>query len=216
MSRMRILVAEDTTLLRKLLVQQLSREGDLDVIGEAADGREAVEMAAQLTPDAIVMDLSMPHLNGIQATQRVLARQPGIRIVLLTAHEELASLGRLSGACECLVKGCTPQELLAALRRTRTASRRGPSAGATDYGPAIESLAVRGGLSDRERGVVERVVNTELTLQQIAHSLSREWGSPVTESAVKHALERVMNKLGIEPRTRAALIKHVVTLQVPQ
>ncbi|HEU4754049.1 MAG TPA: response regulator [Armatimonadota bacterium] len=217
MARTQVLVAEDTTLLRKLLIQQLARETDIEVIGEAAHGREAVDLALRLRPQVVVMDLLMPFLNGVQATERITARYPEIRVVLLTAHEDLASLGRLGGAYECLVKGCTPQELVAAIRRAQAAAprARGGAGPASGYEAAVEHLAMRAGLTRREKAVAERVVLTELTLQQIGQALSAEWGEPVTESAVKHALERVMTKMVIEPRTRAALIKHVVAFQQP-
>jgi DNA-binding NarL/FixJ family response regulator len=155
----------------------------------------------------------MPRMNGVQATERVSAQRPEVRIILLTAHEDLVSLGRLAGACECLVKGCTPQELVSAIRRASATPRRGPAGPGGGYQVAIEHLAVRTGLTDREKGVVEQVVGTELTLHQIAQSLSKDWRTHVSESSVKHALERVMTKIGVEPRTRAALVKHVIAFQ---
>ena len=212
MPRIRVLIADDTTLVRRLLAHQLTTESDFEVVGEAENGREAVEMASRLRPDVVVMDLNMPLLNGAQATERILAQQPYIKIILLTAHDDLASVGRLSGATECLSKSCTPQELATAIRRVQT-SRSPESAGggmATGHQVAIERLAMRAGLSDSEKTVVERVVTTDLTIHQIAAALSNEQQKPVTDSSVKHALERAMNKLRIEPRTRAALVKHVL------
>jgi two-component system NarL family response regulator len=213
MPRIRVLIVEDTTLLRKLLKQQLAQEPDLEVVGEAADGREGVALALELRPDVVLMDLSMPRMNGVQATERISAQCLATRIILLTAHEDLVSLGRLAGACECLVKGCTPQELVSSIRRSGALQRRGPTRSGERYRIAIEHLAVRTGLTDREKGVVEHVVGTELTLQQIAQSLSRDWRTTVSESSVKHALERVMTKIGVEPRTRAALVKHVIAFE---
>src|SRR5579871_6780498 len=106
MSSIRLLVADDTTLVRRLIAHQLSSEGDLEVVGEAANGREAVEMAAKLRPDVLVVDLDMPYLNGAQATERIVSQFPYIKVILLTALEGLAAIGKTSGASECLNKGC--------------------------------------------------------------------------------------------------------------
>jgi DNA-binding NarL/FixJ family response regulator len=212
MSPIRLLVADDTTLVRRLITHQLASENDIEVVGEAADGREAVEIAARLRPDVLVMDLDMPHLNGAQATERITSQYPYVKVILLTALDGLASIGRTSGASECLNKGCTPQDLLAAIRRVHASRHQEAAkpASSGDYRIAIERLAVRASLSDREKTVVERVVGTDFTIHQIAHSLSTETNKTVSDSSVKHALERAITKMHIEPRTRATLIKHVL------
>jgi DNA-binding NarL/FixJ family response regulator len=215
MSTINLLIVDDSTLLRRLLAHQLSCEADFEVLGDAADGREAVELALELRPDIIVMDLDMPLLNGAQATQRILAQQPGVQIILLTSFESLAPIGSSSGASECLNKGCTPQELATTIRRVyaaKSAASAGPVTSG-DHGIAIERLAVRAALTDRERTVLERIVTSDLTIHQIARALSADAKRQVTDSAVKHTLERVMNKLQIEPRTRAALVKYVLTFE---
>lgn len=219
MSNIRILVADDTTLIRRLLAAQLAREPGFEVVGEAEDGRQAVEMARTQRPDVVLMDLNMPHLNGTEATERILAQQPHVRVILLTAHEDLASLGRLSGAAESLNKSHTPQQIADAIRRVHAAARAtaptngaSPAAASSDHAAAalIERLAIRFALSAREKTVVEKVVTSDLTNQQIASALSAETETEVTASAVKHTLDRAMTKLRLEPRTRAALVKHVL------
>lgn len=215
MPPIRILIAEDETMMRLLLERRLSNEPDCEVIGTAENGREAVEQALRLKPDVVVMDLNMPSVNGAEAAERILAQQPHTRIVLLTAFDELASLGRALGASECLNKRCTPEQLVAAIRRAY-ASAKSPAA---EQGPpgshreAVARLALRFGLTDRERAVVEQVVETEFTIHQIASVLSRELEESVTVPAVKHALDRAMTKLKVEPRTRAALVKRVLELE---
>ena len=158
------------------------------------------------------MDLHLPNLNGIQATERIVAQCPEVRVIIVTALEELASIGRVAGAAECLDKGCTPQELVAAVRRVHAARALAgfDSSNGSEHRTAIEHLSMRANLTPREKTVLDRVVTTELTTQQIASALSAETGEKVTNSAVKHTLQRVMNKLGIEPRTRAALVKRVL------
>ncbi len=232
-----VLVAEDTTLVRRLLVQQLAREEDIQIVGEAENGREAVEQALRSRPDVVLMDLEMPALNGVQATQRILATSPRTRIVVLTSHDDLTSVGRLAGAAECLNKGVTPSELVSAIRRVHAAAATATAAAAsapvhdtegggptgTDAAAATAAaltrraaaLAARGGLTDRVGAVLEKIVATEMTQGQIARSLSQEWGQGFTESAVKHALERLMTKLRVEPRTRAALVKMALDTPPP-
>lgn len=212
MAEIKVVVAEDSNLLRSLLIHQLSQEPDIEVAGEARNGREAVDLAARIRPDVIVMDLDMPVLNGVQATERITSQQPYIKVILLTAHDGLASIGRISGAYASLNKGCTREELIAEIRRASTAGirRSVDSNGAGDYSVATELLSVRGGLTDMEKSVLDAVIEAEMTLEQIAAALSTESDRPVTVSSVKHTLGRVMNKLRIEPRTRAALVKHVM------
>jgi DNA-binding NarL/FixJ family response regulator len=216
MPNIRILVADDTTLIRRLLAGQLAREPGFEVVGEAEDGRAAVELARSSRPDIILMDLNMPYLNGVEATERILAQQPTVKVILLTAHEDLAALGRLSGAAESLDKSCTPQEIAAAIRQVYATARAAAQSNAADASPnethaaAIQRLAARHALTERERAVVEKVVTTDLTIGQIAMALSAEAKTEVTSSSVKHTLERAMTKLRVEPRTRAALVKHVL------
>ncbi len=197
--------------MRRLLVTQLALEPDCEIVGEAVDGREAVQLALRDRPDVVLMDLNLPVLNGAQATERILAKHPHIKVIILTALEELASIGRVAGAFDSLDKGCTPQELVAAVRRA-FAARPSPAAQGNghDHRVAIEHLSMRAGLTTREKTVLERVVTTELSMQEIAADLSVGSGQKVTHAAIKHTLQRVMTKLAVEPRTRAALVKRVL------
>jgi DNA-binding NarL/FixJ family response regulator len=216
MQIIRVIIADDTALLRRLLGDRLNREPGISLVGEAGDGREAVELAARVRPHVAILDLDMPHLNGIQATERILSQNPGTKIILLTAHEQLASLGRLSGASACLDKTCSITEIADAIRHAAseaespaTQSDSADDANAPHLSIGVERLSLQASLSARERAVVEKMACTEMTASQIAHTLTKESGSPVTESAVKHALERALVKLGVEPRTRGGLIRRV-------
>ena len=209
-----VLIADDTLLLRSLLVAQLTHEADLRVVGEAGDGREAVEMAMRLRPDLILMDLDMPHLNGIQATERILARLPHIKIVMLTAHEGLARIGKLVGAYDCLEKNCSPQELLDVIRRARLKSYVPPSSTTPpSHEEMLERIALRASLTEREQCTLRKAICTELTVEQIANAIALESGQPCTISSVKHSLDRVLTKLRIEPRTRASLVRYVLEFE---
>ena len=213
MPQTNILIADDTTLIRYLLAEQLGSISDFNVIGTAEDGREAVDLALKLRPDVIVMDLDMPYLNGIFATERIIARYPHIRVILLTAHSQLGAIGKFSGAFECMNKSCTPQELIAAIRRARAAgveqAAESPERGAA-HQTALERVAQRANLTEREKRALEKIVLTEMTAEQIAHALSQEMAQEVTVSSVKHAIERAATKLRVEPRTRSALVKYVL------
>ncbi len=212
-----VLVADDTLLLRRLLTAQLAQEPDIHVVGEASDGREAVEMALRLRPDIILMDLDMPHLNGIQATERILSHLPYIKIIILTAHQGLARMGKLVGAFECLEKDCTPQELFDLIRRARLKPAGGSfQSQEGTHEEAVERIALRGSLTDREQRTLRQALRTELTIEQIAAALTEESGQDCTISSVKHALDRVLTKLRIEPRTRASLVRYVLEFEKTQ
>ncbi len=215
MPQTNILIADDTTLIRYLLAEQLNAVPDFHVVGTAEDGREAVDLALKLRPDVIVMDLDMPHLNGIFATERIRSRYSHIQVILLTAHNQLGAIGKFSGAFECLNKSCTPQELIAAIRRARTAARDAiaetkTSDRGTPYHTSLERVAQRASLTEREKRALEKIVTTEMTAEQIARALSLEMEQEVTVSSVKHAIERAAIKLRVEPRTRSALVKYVL------
>ncbi len=116
--RIRVLLADDHKIVREGLVGILSDEPDMVVVGQAEDGRAAIEMARELNPDAIIMDVSMPRLNGIEATRVLAAAMPHVRIIGLSAHEEedmAMSLIR-AGASAFLSKGGPAQDLIAIIR----------------------------------------------------------------------------------------------------
>ena len=207
-----ILVADDTTLIRYMLAEQLNNVPDFHVVGTAEDGREAVDMALKMRPDVVVMDLDMPRLNGIFATERIVARHPHIRVIFLTAHCHLGTIGKFSGAFECLTKSCTPQELVAAIRRaSRFEARQEPETErAITHRAALERVAQRASLTPKEHRALEKMVTTEMTAEQIARALSQELQQEITVSSVKHAIERAAVKLRVEPRTRSALVKYVL------
>ncbi|MBN1399606.1 MAG: response regulator transcription factor [Anaerolineae bacterium] len=114
----RILIADDHGVLRAGLRALLGTERDLEVVGEAADGDEAIRMAEELHPDVVLMDVSMPGEGGIAATRRLIARRLGVRVLILTIHEDESLLHEAirAGAAGYILKRAVEQELMSAIR----------------------------------------------------------------------------------------------------
>lgn len=195
-----ILLADDHHLVRAGLAGLLDSAGDLQVIGQAADGREAVELAAELAPDVILMDLSMPVLDGVEATRRLLTADPAAKVVVLTSFSDQPRVAEAlaAGAVGYLLKDCEPRDLLAAVRAAaaghapldpRVARALLPSAGPAR--PADE-------LSAREQQVL-RLVAKGLANKQIARYLG------ISESTVKAHISNVFRRIGVADRTTAAI-----------
>ena len=118
-TKLRIVLADDHAIVREGLRALIDRQGDMEVVGEAADGRAAVEIAERLQPDVVVMDVSMPVMNGTRATRELMGRQPDLKILALTVHEERSYLRELleAGASGYLLKRAAAEELVHAIRR---------------------------------------------------------------------------------------------------
>jgi len=118
MGRIRVLVADDHTVVRAGIRLLLESETDIEVVGEAKDGQEAVQKAQQLAPDIVLMDLAMPGMGGLEAMQRITQASAGVRILVLTMHEndEYFFQALNAGASGYLLKETSPDELVAALR----------------------------------------------------------------------------------------------------
>jgi DNA-binding NarL/FixJ family response regulator len=116
--RVKILLADDHTIVRQGLKLILSAHSDLEVVGEAANGREAVELADKLRPDIVLMDVQMPELNGIDATRKMVAANPRIRILVLSMHKESVYVREIlkAGARGYILKDAIDTELLNAVR----------------------------------------------------------------------------------------------------
>jgi DNA-binding NarL/FixJ family response regulator len=192
----RVLVADDHPIVRSGIVALLETADDVEVVGEAATGLEAVDAALALRPDLVLMDLRMPGIDGDEATSRILAVDPGIRIVILTTYETddsiLTAIG--AGASGYLLKAAPQEEILAGVRSV--------AAGEVALAPRIAALLVHRvktpapTLSPRETEVL-RLVAAGQSNPTIAASLF------LSEATVKTHLIHVFEKLDVSDRTRA-------------
>ena len=193
----RILLVDDHPVVRHGLRGMLDAEADLTVIGEASSGPEGLSVAAAERPDIVLMDLRMPDGDGVSATEQILARVPGVRVMVLTTYESDRDILRAieAGACGYLLKDASPAELADAVR----AAHRGE----TVLAPSVASTLVRQvrkpappALSAREAEVL-RLVARGLTNADIGKRLF------ISEATVKTHLLRVFNKLDVADRTAA-------------
>ena len=138
MKNITVLLAEDHTIVRKGLCAILSIESDIEVVAEAVDGREAVRLTEQLQPDVVVMDFSMPGLNGLEATRQIKQIISAVKVLILTRHTNKEYIYNIlqAGASGYLVKKSAPEELIAAIR----AVARGDSY----LDPSISAMVING------------------------------------------------------------------------
>jgi DNA-binding NarL/FixJ family response regulator len=196
----RVVLADDHGVLRDGLGRLISALDDVELVGVAADGGEAVEQCRLKTPDVVLMDLDMPVLDGIEATRRVLEENPGTAVVALTAFSDRARItGALeAGACGYLLKDVDAERVADAIRAAaRGESPLDPRAARTilEARAAADPLA---GLSQREREVLALLVEG-LPNKLIARRLE------ISEKTVKSHLTRIFRELGVTDRTQAAL-----------
>ena len=206
MSRIRVLLADDHALFRRGVASLLTAESGFELVGEASDGRQAVEMARELMPDVILMDVSMPVMDGLEATRRIKEEFPYVKIVILTVLEGERSLFTAvkSGAQGYLLKNIEPQALFGTLRgvvRGEAPVSRSMAAQllsefarqARHPAPAIPAS----GLTARETEVLEQVAKGRSN-KEIAAALA------ITENTVKNHLKNILEKLHLENRVQAA------------
>jgi DNA-binding NarL/FixJ family response regulator len=196
----RIVIADDHAVVRAGLAQLLGTFPDVELVGAAADGEEAVALCAERRPDVVLMDLEMPVLDGIAATARIRAAQPGIAVVVLTSFSDRERILRAldAGAAGYLLKDAEPDELGKAIR----AAARGESPLDPKAARALLSSRAATGaaapLSEREREVLAMVAEG-LPNKVIAQRLS------ISEKTVKAHLTSVFRQIGVTDRTQAAL-----------
>ncbi|WP_394361272.1 response regulator [Amycolatopsis sp. SB7-3] len=202
----RVLIVDDQALFREALATLLEVQPEIDVVGEAANGEEAVRLCAELRPDVALMDLRMPVLDGIAATARLRAEQPGVRVLALTTFDDdedvFAALR--AGAVGYLLKDVSSTRLVEAL----TAAERGESVLQPSVAAKLVARVARlpaetprpsaTPLSERELEVV-RLLADGRSNREIAKTLF------LAEGTVKNLVTNVLSKLQVRDRTQAAL-----------
>ena len=199
----RVLIVDDHAIVRGGLAALLGTTDDLEVVGQAADGHEAVRLAVELAPDVVLMDLSMPGVDGVQATAAVLDRQPGTHVLVLTSFSEqrwiLEALE--AGAEGYLLKQSEPEVILAGIRAVVSGgSPLDPKAARVLLTQRRTSPAALASspLTDREEEVLT-MVGDGLPNKLIARRLG------ISERTVKAHLTSIFQRLGVSDRTQAAL-----------
>ena len=199
----RLMLADDHKMLREGLRRSMAERG-FEVIGEARDGAEAVDLAAALRPDVILMDVSMPELDGVEATRQVKQRVPETRIVMLTMHADQDVLAEAirAGANGYLVKDCSTDEIASAIETV--------AGGETALSPRLAASMLaevrRDGAGDEANRIVTK--REEEVLQHIADGSSTPEVAEklyISQKTVKNHLASIYQKLDARDRTQAVL-----------
>jgi len=200
----RVLVVDDHAIVRKGIRALLATEADIEVVGEAVNGKEAVKKAERLRPDVVLMDLVMPGMDGIEALRRITARQPETRVLVLTsfAEDEKVFPAIKAGALGYLLKDAGPEELVRAIRQVYR--------GESSLSPAIARKLLREiarppacpltpePLTERELEVL-RLIARGKSNREIAGELV------ISEATVRTHVSNILGKLQLASRTQAAL-----------
>ncbi|CAN5765967.1 response regulator transcription factor [soil metagenome] len=207
----RVLIADDDDLMRAGLVELLSGEHEIEIVGEASTGREAVERARRLAPDVVLMDVRMPDLDGIEATRELTRASPGIRVLILTTFEQDDYVfGALrAGASGFLLKRARPEELIAAVHTiaagdsllSPSITRRVIDRVAQQPLPELAAQAKLDELTRREREVLELIARG-LSNREIAAALV------VAESTIRTHSKRILMKLGLRDRVQIVIFAY--------
>ena len=206
MARIRVLIADDHAVVRQGLRTFLELQDDIEVMGDACDGEEAVAAALDGRPDVVIMDLVMPGLDGIDATRRILRERPATRVIALTSFldDEKVLPAVRAGAAGYLLKEVEPEQLVRAIRTVHGGEALlHPAATATvmrelaDHAEPADEADL--GLTGREREVLALVARG-LPNKLIARELG------IAEKTVKTHMSSILAKLGVTDRTQAALL----------
>lgn len=214
MTKIRVLLADDQAIIRTGLTIILNHQDDIEVVGQAADGLEAVELAQKLQPDVVLMDIKMPHLNGIQATRQIVSALPKTQIIILTTYDtdDWVFDGIRAGAVGYLLKDTSGDNLAEAVRGAlRGESQMDPTVArkvlrefqhATSMGrapaPPVPHEEPLEKLTDREEEIL-KLLAAGLSNKEIAQELS------LSEGTVKNHISAILGKLHANDRTQAVL-----------
>ncbi len=207
----RLLIADDQALVRGAFQLLLDSAPDLEVVGQAANGAEAVELAAELAPDVVLMDIRMPVMDGLEATKRILADQPQTRVLVLTTFDldEYVYSALRSGASGFLLKDAMPDELINAVRVVAAgeallsprATRLLVAEFAARPGPDRPAPAALATLTDRERDVLRLIADGLSNAEICAHLV-------ISAGTTKTHIGHLLAKLGARDRAQLVVIAY--------
>jgi DNA-binding NarL/FixJ family response regulator len=213
----RVLIVDDQALVRSGFRLILETRGDIDVVGEAEDGQEAITIANDLAPDVILMDIRMPVLDGIQATRQIVASESNARILVLTTFDvdEYVYEAIRAGASGFLLKDVRPADLIDAIRLIAdgnallgpTVTRRLLDRFATANAPSDPKII--SGLTERERETLQ-LMASGLSNAELAQKLF------LSETTVKTHVSSILRKLGVRDRVQAVIVAYNAGLVQPQ
>ncbi|MEW1839709.1 response regulator transcription factor [Nonomuraea angiospora] len=214
----RVLIADDDHLMRAGLIQLLTTDPDIEIAGETATGREAVERARRLAPELVLMDVRMPDLDGIAATRQLTRTAPDVKILILTTFEQDDYIfGALrAGASGFLLKRARPEELIAAVHAVAagdallspSVTRRVIDRMARQPAPDLADQARLDALTPRERETLELVARG-LSNREIAAALV------VEESTIRTHVKRILMKLDLRDRIQAVIFAYETGINRP-
>ena len=195
-SKIHVLIADDHPVVRTGLALMLKYEPDMEVVAEASNGREAVELYRRHRPDVTLMDLRMPEMDGVEAITAIRSQSPSARIILLTTYDgdEDIYRGLRAGAPAYLLKDAPCTEILEAVRAVHAGQKRIT----LEVGARLAERAGFPELTERELGVLRLMVQGKSN-QEIAAELS------IAEGTVKFHINHILNKLNVDDRTQAVI-----------
>ncbi len=204
----RVLICDDQTVVRDGLAAILSTDDEIEVVGVARNGQEAVDLAGERQPDVVLMDLKMPVLNGAQATERIRRRWPNVRVLVLTTYADDASVldAVRAGASGYLLKDTRREHLVAAIKGTAEGKTFiDPSVAgkllAQVASPPPPPLPPAEGLTERELAVLQLICRG-YSNPDIAERLH------LAQGTVRNYVSALLQKLGVEDRTQAAVVAY--------
>ncbi|EJL42660.1 response regulator transcription factor [Brevibacillus agri] len=208
--KIRVVLVDDQNMIRQGLGYVIQMQQDMEVVGEASDGEEAVELVGKIVPDVVLMDVQMPKKSGIEATREIMNMHPAVKVLILTTFDNHNYVveGIRAGAVGYMLKDADSQEMLDLIRRASQGEALFHTATAAKA--LAEALQVQRSVSEHASApsaLLDELTDRELdVLQQIAYGYRNDQIAQnlfISEGTVKTHVHRILQKMGVEDRTQA-------------